>query len=246
MEHEHAGMADVRTCRFADSWRADMRPRGPLVTLLAGLATAIVLLMLGMNATPKEAPSQAGAPSPVSPTATTPAPTTAPAGVTSGPPDRTRATYVGQTVDGSASVALALRDGRAIAYLCDGNRFEAWLKGTAAAGKLELTSVKNARLSGSFRDGVATGSVTAAGRRLTFKASQVKPPSGLYRANATVRSAKIVGGWIVLSDGRQVGVLNTDTTPAPAPPLDTSTGKVAVAGTPIDAPPIDGTTGSGF
>jgi serine/threonine-protein kinase len=141
---------------------------------------------------------------------------------------------------------VAVRDGRAIAYVCDGRRVEAWLKGTASAGKLDLRSVKGARLTGSYRDSVATGTVVIGKLGWSFRVKNVRPPSGLYRAAATVRKAKIVGGWIVLADGTQVGVLSTDMVPAPAPSLNTSTRGTTVDGVPVTAAPIDGATGSGF
>jgi serine/threonine-protein kinase len=70
----------------------------------------------------------------------------------------------------------------------------------------------------------------------------VKSPSGLYRLSAQVRGAKVVGGWIVLADGTQVGVLSVDGQAQPAPQLDTSTGGVVVDGTAATAAPVDGTT----
>jgi serine/threonine-protein kinase len=70
--------------------------------------------------------------------------------------------------------------------------------------------------------------------------SLVAPPSGLYRATANVRNAKIVGGWIVLADGQQVGVVSTDDQPQAAPPLDVTTGQATVDNTTISAAPVDG------
>src|SRR5438105_2005661 len=109
-----------------------MRVKGPVVTLLVGLATALVLLGLSMNATHTNRTEYAssggrttGTPTPTTaPTATRPSPTTATA-------SRTRATYAGHVSGGGATVAIALRDGVAIAYVCDGRRIEGWLRGTA-------------------------------------------------------------------------------------------------------------------
>lgn len=224
-----------------------MPPKSPLVTLLAGLATGVVLLTLSLNATPAATPPASPGAGPATPPASPSAvPTTPRASATSAPPDRTRATFAGRTQTRSASIALAIRDGRAIAYVCDGNRLEVWLMGTAAAGKLALTGKNNARLNGTFSASVAAGSGTLAGSPISFRVRQAERPSGLYRVATTVRNAKVVGGWIVLADGTQVGVLTTDQTPAPAPSLDTSTGEATVAGTPVVAGAIDGTTGSGF
>ena len=84
---------------------------------------------------------------------------------------------------------------------------EAWLQGTAADGELDLTRPSGGNsLTGTFGNGVAAGDVTAAGRSSSrSRLKTVAPPSGLYRATADVRDAKLVGGWIVLADGDQVG-----------------------------------------
>ena len=68
----------------------------------------------------------------------------------------------------------------------------------------------------------------------------VAKPSGLYRATATVRNAKVVGGWIVLPDGSQVGVVTVDDVPQPAPAIDPGTGAVTVDGAALTAVPVTG------
>jgi len=63
-------------------------------------------------------------------------------------------------------------------------------------------------------------------------------PPGLYRATATVRGAKIDGGWIVLPGGKQVGVVERDGTPSAAPEIDPETGAVTIDGQKIVARPV--------
>ncbi|MGE5826822.1 MAG: hypothetical protein ACM30G_00455 [Micromonosporaceae bacterium] len=215
-----------------------MKHKGPLITLLAGLALALTLLVVNMNAT--KTPStyrpgaQAGATTAVAPTSAAPT-TAAPA---------ERVTFAGSTQGGAASIAIAVKDGHVVAYLCDGNRAEAWLQGTASGGALALTGAGNASLIGTYGNGSAAGSVTAAGRTWSFSVKEVKAPSGLYRSTATVRNATVVGGWIVLANGQQVGVLNVGGQPEPAPALalatDGSGGTATVDGTTITAVDVDG------
>ncbi len=232
----------------------------PLLTLLTGLVLGAVLLGMSMTATPAAAPpqgAQVAATSPQGPAAgaARPAPSTpaagaadsgAPAAPDNGVPDapdanapeaKANATWAGTVDGGKASIAIAAKDGVAIAYLCDGNRVEAWLRGTAQAGTLDLTGKGGDELTGTFGNGKASGVVVTAGKRWTFTAPGVKAPSGLYRATAQVRNASVVGGWIVLADGTQVGVLSTDGAPAPAPPLDLTTGTTTVDGTTITVAP---------
>jgi serine/threonine-protein kinase len=197
--------------------------------------------VVNMNATkapPTYGPgAQAAVTTAAAPTAAAP---TAPA--TTAPAERV--TFAGSTQGGAASIAIAVKDGHAVAYLCDGNRAEAWLQGTATGGALALTGTGNASLTGTYGNGAASGSVTAAGRTWTFSIKEVKPPSGLYRSTATVRNATVVGGWIVLANGKQVGVLNVAGTPEPAPELalapDGSGGTATVEGTTITAVDVEG------
>ncbi len=229
-----------------------MKGKTPLLTLLVGLLTAVALVIAGMNATSRDAARKKARATANTAPATTPAaaPTSAApaAPATSAPPplDQTRATYAGRFTGGGGSIAVAVHDGTAIAYLCDGRRVEAWLQGTANAGKLTMAGADNATLAGTFGDGKAGGTVSAAGKQWTFDIPAVTAPSGLYRAAANVTGAQVIGGWIVLADGTQVGVLDTAGEPAAAPALDTSTGQTVVGGTTLTATPINGTTGGGF
>ena len=222
-----------------------MKHKGPVITLLAGLAVAIVLLVVNLNATKRnqERNEAANVAANANANATTPAaaPTTPPP--TTPPAAPVKVTYAGEVEGGDASLAIAINNGTAIAYLCDGKRTEAWLQGTAADGKLNLTG-KNGSLQGTFGNGEAIGTVTAAGRTWGFGLKTVKAPSGLYRATANVRNATVVGGWIVLANGRQVGVLNVAGEPEPAPALNippgSSAGTANVDGTQITAVELDG------
>ena len=64
-----------------------------------------------------------------------------------------------------------------------------------------------------------------------------KKPSGLYRTASNVRGARLVGGWIVLADGTQVGLASFAGSPVPAPPLDMSTRTTTILGAKVTAAP---------
>jgi hypothetical protein len=229
-----------------------MKIKTPYVTLLTGAALGAVLLVASMLATPKApaAPVAAATPAPASgaaqPSSASPTPTaTAVANVPA------KANYAGEVKDGGASVAISIHHGQAIAYVCNGSVIEAWLKGTAANGHLTMTGKGHARLSATYRTKRAVGHVIAHGVRYTFSAPAVHKPSGLYRAIAIVRGAKIKAGWIVLPDGSQVGSLEPNTDAAApsatrAPMLDVTTGTAHDGNTVLVATPISGVTGSGF
>ena len=228
-----------------------MKIKTPYITLLTGAALGAVLLVASMLATPK-APA-----SPVAAATPAPAPATAQSSPASPTPTATvanvpvRANYAGEVNGGGASVAISIHHGQAIAYVCNGSVIEAWLKGTAANGHLTMTGKGHARLSATYRTKRAVGHVTAHGIRYTFSAPAVHKPSGLYRAIAIVRGAKIKAGWIVLPDGTQVGSLESHPDAAApsatrAPMLDVTTGTAQDGDTVLVATPISGVTGSGF
>jgi hypothetical protein len=228
-----------------------MKIKTPYVTLLTGAALGVVLLVASMLATPKApaAPVAAPTPAPASTAQASPASPTPTATAVANVP--VRANYAGEVNGGGASVAVSIHHGQAIAYVCNGSVIEAWLKGTAAGGHLTMTGKGHARLSATYRTKRAVGHVVAHGVRYTFSAPAVHKPSGLYRAIAVVRGAKIKAGWIVLPDGTQVGSLESNADAAApsakrAPALDVTTGTAQDGDTVLVATPISGLTGSGF
>jgi serine/threonine-protein kinase len=224
-----------------------MKRSGPLFTLLAGLLLA--LFMLSLNATTGTRSTSVG--SGTSPDAASPSPTAAPT-ATSTPgkpspsptPSPSKTTlpngdYAGRTDDDSSAVAVTLRDGKAVAYFCDGRDQESWLKGDVEDdGTMRLTSQTGAVLTGELTGKRIRGTVDMGQREYGFTADKALKPSGLYRATATVRGATVDGGWIVLPDGRQVGILNRDGKPAAAPRIDPETGAVTVDGQQLTARPV--------
>lgn len=154
--------------------------------------------------------------------------------------------WAGRVKGGGATVAIAVHQGVAIAYVCDGGLIEAWLKGTAADGEIAMKGADGAALVGDFGGGRVQGTVNTDSRTWTFDVPAATKPSGLYRSTQTVRGATVDAGWIVLADGTQVGVLTTDGgDPAPAPRLDTASGTATVNGATVTANAID-ETGNGF
>ncbi|MGW3241431.1 hypothetical protein [Streptomyces sp. NPDC001070] len=224
-----------------------MQRSGPLYTLFAGLALA--LIMISLNATTSTRPvvdvKEGGKPPATRSPASAPASSAAPPASASAAPSRTTraprpdADYAGRTGDGAASVAIALRKGKAVAYVCDGRTKEAWLRGDVEDdGAMRLTDGHGARLDGTLKGARITGEVRLAGLDQPFRADRAVKPSGLYRATASVRGARVVGGWIVLPNGKQVGIVSRDGEPSAAPAIDTATGAVTVDGEQLTARPI--------
>jgi hypothetical protein len=207
-----------------------MARKGPLLTLLGGGALAGVLLVASIVAATggdDPAPDLAGGQATPSPTPeATPEPE-APE------EDVEPVTYVGYVDGGGASVAIIIDGDEATAYVCDGATVEVWLNGPAFNGELLLTS-DNGELIGSYDAAQASGRAVALGREWTFTIEEVAPPEGLYQfADTIIGGAEVEGGWIVLPDGTQVGVLTVDGESGPAPALDLATGQVEIEGTTV-------------
>ncbi|MFC8665604.1 hypothetical protein [Streptomyces sp. NPDC057199] len=222
-----------------------MKRSGPLFTLLAGLLLA--LFMLSLNVTSGTRSTSTGSESSgdvvqASPTPTASPPSGKPSPSPSPSPSKTavpNADYAGRTDDDSSAVAVTLRDGKAVAYFCDGKDQESWLKGDVEAdGSMRLTGRNGNVLTGELKGQRIRGTVDMGQREYGFTADKAVKPSGLYRATATVRGAEVDGGWIVLPSGRQVGILNRAGEPSPAPRIDPETGAVTVDGQQLTAKPV--------
>ncbi|MDH6448890.1 MULTISPECIES: hypothetical protein [unclassified Streptomyces] len=224
-----------------------MKRSGPLLTLLAGLLVG--LFMLSLNATTGEKPTSAAvqpSPSTKASPGTKASPSAAPTNPTPPPRATPSATavpegvYTGRTDDDSSAVAITVRDDKAIAYVCDGHNIESWLQGDVKAdGSLRLTGKGGASLEAEVKGTrQLRGTATVGSGSYPFTIDRSKKSSGLYRANSTVAGAKIEGGWIVLPDGEQVGILKRDGKPSPAPRIDPETGAVTVDGQQLTARPV--------
>jgi serine/threonine-protein kinase len=219
-----------------------MARNGPLYTLLSGGVLGVGLLVAAMAATPDETAADDQQPlaeatetqpaqTPEPTLEPTPEPTTEPAPSPTETEAAQAVTYVGYVDGGGASVAVIVTGDEAIAYLCDGNAVEAWLDGSAVAKQLDLTGDRGS-LTGEFDDLQASGQAIADDQFWTFTIEAVEPPEGLYRfADTIAGGAEVVGGWIVLPDGTQVGALNVDGQTQPAPALDVENGQATVNGT---------------
>lgn len=213
-----------------------MTRTGPLLTLLAGGALAAGLMIANIAVTAGE--DGAGddlAATGATPSATpAPSPTSAEPSPEAAPEPAEPITYVGRTDDGAAAVAIVLAGPDATGYVCDGVT-EAWLTGPADPAALALRG-DHGELTARYDQSSATGEVTANGQTWSFTIEQVPPPEGLYRvADSILGGAEVDGGWIVLPDGTQIGLLTVDGQPRPAPALDPDTGAVTIDGRTVTA-----------
>jgi hypothetical protein len=175
------------------------------------MAVALGVASATTSPTTQTVNAQDDAPAPVAQATTEATPT--PEAVKTAKPTPVKADYAGRVTGNGGLIALSIRNGKAVGYFCDG-KIEAWLKGKAADGKVTLSGPHNASLIAQIGGGRAGGDLEFGGKEWSFKAPTVKKPSGLYRASAVVRGAKVRAGWIYLDDGSRVGLTLVDDKPA--------------------------------
>ncbi|GAA3233280.1 hypothetical protein [Nonomuraea helvata] len=224
---------------------------GPVITLTAGAVLAVGLGVASVIATPaarNEAANTAAEAPPATENAaepTTEAQTAAPTAEQTAPKKIPKADYGGYVKGNGGLIALSVRDGKAIGYFCDG-KAEAWFKGTESDGELRLAGFGGAKVTADLGGGRAKGWVAIGDHKWSFVAPTVVKPSGLYRATAIVRGAKLRAGWIVLKSPKggftQVGAAFEGDTQVPIPQLrgERPTAPVTVAGTTLYPKDVDG------
>ena len=182
-----------------------MKIRGPLVTLGAVAALGIGIWLVNVSkedrAEPQPAPPVAqsttttAAPAPQPAAAPTPAPVAFPA----------KADYVAKvpTATGTITLDISVENDKAVAYACDGNTVEVWLRGPAVNGAVSLVSKdKASRLEGRLEGNAVVGTLWIGEKKWDFKADPAQPPAGLY----VYEDAGVRNSWIIDGDGGVTGV----------------------------------------
>jgi hypothetical protein len=211
-----------------------MKKYAPLATLVAVVLLGGALLVANMLSDPAnrttavaEAPAPAAAPASVATVAAPPSEWAAAASAASAPPAAeppaapvvTEKAYTGRSSGNEVTVAIAVKDGRAVAYACDGKKIEAWLEGTLAGDRLTLQG-KTSSITATMDEKATFGMVTVDGKEWPFAAKGVESPAGLYEGRGTLAGVATRVGWIVDENGGVTGVQTTNGTRQPAPPLD--------------------------
>ena len=198
-----------------------MKIRGPLVTLAAVAVLGAGILLVNMS---KEEPAPQANPysqatttaAAATPAAPQPAPSTPPP-----PAFPAQADYVGKipTANGTITLEITVQGDKAVAYACDGNNVESWLRGSAVNGAVSLANKdKTSRLEGHLEGNAIVGTLWIGEKKWDVNAPVAQPPAGLYvYDNAGVRNS-----WIVDPNGGVTGVQRReDGSTAPAPRLTT-------------------------
>lgn len=216
----------------------------PILTLAAGAALAMLLLsgaaqVAGVGLLVREEAAEPGT-AEAPPDAQGPSPEGQAAEPADAEPDGPAlvgaATRTAAGAEREAVMAVAIEDGEATAYVCDGAELEMWLHGTAEGGELELTGPGGTRLAGSYDSEEAAGGIATSDGDWEFGLSRLgEAEAGLYRAEESLAEGELVVGWIVEDDGGQTGVASLDGAPLPAPPLDVETREAVFQGVELEA-----------
>jgi hypothetical protein len=158
------------------------------------------------------------------------------------PPTSDEVAYAGRSAGNEVTVAVAVKDGNAVGYVCDGKEVEAWLEGTLTGSDLRLSGAEGGSSITATVSAAATfGTITVAGEELPFAAEDVEVPAGLYEGRASVRGVATRIGWIVDGEGKVTGVANARGVRRTAPALDPADpGATRIDGVPVTVTPLDG------
>ena len=216
-----------------------MKIRGPLITLGAVAALGVGILLVNISQEPDPAPP--GKPAAESTTTAPATPAPAPATTTAAPAPAfpAKADYVGKvsTADGVITLEITVEGDKAIAYACDGNTVESWLRGPAVNGTVSLANKdKTDRLEGRLEGTSVVGTLWIGEKKWDFSAPAAQPPAGLY----VYEDAGVRTSWIIDSDGGVTGVQRqVDGTTRPAPGLEAN-GTAVIDGRTITATRVEG------
>ena len=219
-----------------------MKKYAPLATLVAVVLLGAGLLVVNMLSNPANQTTTAattGAPSAVAAAPSEPA-AAAPESAPAAAPAVAEKAYTGRSSGNEVTVAIAVKNGKAVAYACDGKKIEAWLEGTLTGDTLSLSG-KTSSLTGTLDDKATFGTITVDGKEWPFSAKGVSSPAGLYEGRGTLAGVATRVGWIVEDNGNVTGVRSANGTQEPAPPLNPADpGATTIDGTPVTVTALAG------
>jgi hypothetical protein len=219
-----------------------MKRSGPLLTLVTVAVLGAVLFIANSVGNPANTSTNPAASVTAAPPAAQPAPATPAPPPAAAQPAVKEEVFAGWSAGKEVSVAIAVKDGRAVAYVCDGKKVESWLEGSVKGDQISLKGKNDASITGTVSTADSSGTVAVAGKQWNYAAKAVEKPAGLYEGRADVRGVATRIGWIVQADGTQTGIRSAaGAEPQAAPVLDpANAGGVIVDGVPVTVTSITG------
>ncbi|MFP5020989.1 hypothetical protein [Pseudonocardia phyllosphaerae] len=209
-----------------------MRFGGPLITLAAVGAVGAGMGVANVVLTEPEAPAAvqqaADSASLGRPLAAPPRAATDPgwaAQQQAAPAPSGKVVYDGRSTDGKVTVTIWVTNGKAKAYVCDGDELESWTRGTVQQGAAtRLTGKNGAWVEYTVADGVATGTARAAGKSWEFSIGKKGPEksgageSGAGESGSGQSGDSTKKDWKADSSSGSAPAPAPEPAPAPAPP----------------------------
>lgn len=124
------------------------------------------------------------------------------------------ASFAGRFEDDDTFVAVVTGSDAIRAYVCDGEE-DVWFAGSALRLPARLVSAEGHELYLAEDDDGLFGSLTRGDEELSFRAPRTEE-SALFRAETTIGRDRYLGGWIVLPDGEQRGLVRENTARRPS------------------------------
>ncbi|HEY7269969.1 MAG TPA: hypothetical protein VH951_09095, partial [Dehalococcoidia bacterium] len=129
--------------------------------------------------------------------------------------------YAGTVSGGNLYIGMViLSTGESLTYVCDGDQTGQWFRGNANGETLHVETA-DGLLQANLTDKSVAGSVRLGnGQTYTFTAPRATGIAGLYRSVKAQGDVSYVGGWIVLADSSQRGLVSATKA---APPVTGAT-----------------------
>ena len=120
---------------------------------------------------------------------------------------------VGQVNGSPFLLALVTNQyGLSLAYASDGNHVAEWFQGPLDGTTVTLSSSDGSSFQATLTAQDAQGTLTLpGGSPRPFHLILTTGQAGLYRAKQEVNGIVYLAGWVLLADGRQAGVIESDT-----------------------------------
>lgn len=115
--------------------------------------------------------------------------------------------FVGTVPGTDAFIALTTTNGSSLSYVCDSKQTATWFNGPVTNNAIDITAPNGDKLKATLATSGATGTLTLSGKDFPFTAAPAKGDAGLYRADQDMNGGKVVGGWILNSEGQQRGAI---------------------------------------
>ena len=194
-----------------------MKIRGPIVTLARSPRSGSAYLLVNMSKEESAPPANPYAQS------TTTAAAATPGGRAAAGARRRRRRFRRRPITsarsppptGAITLDITIEGNKAVAYACDGNSIESWLRGSAINGALSLASKdKTGRLEGKLEGNAVVGTLWIGEKKWDFKAD----PRNRLRVSTSTTTPGVRNSWIIDGNGGVTGVQRRpDGSTAPAP-----------------------------